>query len=441
MSHLIDTYWPYIATTFAIIATLLAAVQIILTKRDVNAAIGWLGLVIVAPVFGPILYLLFGVNRIQRVAKKQRPQSVALPFFQPMVEGNTIVPLTPSTEAFQTMLASINGARSTISLCEYIFDNDEVGRQFLDALVNAKNRGVAVRILIDAVGARYSFPRMVPLLKRSGLHTELFMSSLLPWRFRYFNLRNHRKILVIDGRIGFTGGMNIRSDRVIEDIHFQVEGPVVAHLQEAFAHDWLFSTGEALTGSDWFPAIEARGTVPARGIPDGPDADFENLKWAYMNVIAGARESITIATPYFLPDTSLVAFLSVASLRGVRVTVILPRHNNLPFVHWAMMAHAQPLLEHGVRIHLTEPNFDHSKIMVVDESTVMLGSANWDARSLRLNFEFNLECVDRALARSLTDLLQTKLTKSREITLDQISRRPIWVRLRDSSARLLSPYL
>lgn len=449
MEHFLQVYWPYIATTFAVIATLLASCQIVLQKRDVNAAIGWLGLVLVAPIVGPILYLCFGINRIQRTAKKLRPTEIAVQPSQEILAGNAISPLTSPNVAYTAMLEAIDRAALSISLCEYIFDNDEVGRQFLEALARAKGRGVKINILIDAIGARYSFPRMGPLLKRRGLRTVLFMPSLMPWRFPYFNLRNHRKILVIDGAVGFTGGMNIRSGptpahprkRIIEDLHFRVEGPVVRHLQEAFAQDWLFSTGEILTGPEWFPVLSEKGAIPARGILDGPDADFEKIRWGFMAAIASAKRSITVVTPYFLPDASLISFLCVAALRGVKVRVALPANNNLILIHWATFAHCRSLLEQGVRLYFTGPNFDHSKLMVVDDETVIVGSANWDARSLRLNFEFNLECVDANLARELSVLVEKKLEQSAELTLEGLQSRSLAYQLRDGFVRLMAPYL
>jgi cardiolipin synthase len=262
-------------------------------------------------------------------------------------------------------------------------------------------------------------------------------------------MRTHRKILVADGRVGFTGGLNIRIEhclkqnpkRPVQDIHFRVEGPVVHQLQEVFAEDWLFTTEEALKPELWFPKSTGSGSVVARGVPDGPDEDFEKLRWTLLGALSIARDRITIVTPYFVPDSAIISALNVAAMRGVRVDIVLPVKNNLPFVHWASRSMWWQLLEHGCRVWLTRPPFDHSKLMIVDGCWVLLGSANWDARSLRLNFEFNLECYDQGLAQRLETLVEKKLQGAHQVTLDEVDSRSIPARLRDGVARLLTPYL
>jgi cardiolipin synthase len=263
------------------------------------------------------------------------------------------------------------------------------------------------------------------------------------------NLRTQRKILVTDGKLGFTGGINIREGnclkrnprRPVQDLHFRVTGPVVMQLQEAFADDWLFTTGESLRGEAWFPKPDPAGQVLARGVGDGPDEDFEKLRWVLLGALAIARQSVQIVTPYFLPDPSLVSALNLAALRGVQVDIILPERSNLPFVQWASRAMWWQVLEHGCRIWLTTPPFDHSKLMLVDGCWVLLGSANWDARSLRLNFEYNVECYDQQLAQELEKLVQTKLQDAHQVTLAEVDARGLPTRLRDGIARLATPYL
>ena len=206
---------------------------------------------------------------------------------------------------------------------------------------------------------------------------------------------------------GFTGGMNIRHGNCsprnpkipVQDLHFSVEGPVVTQLQEAFANDWAFCKGEVLAGYAWFPELKECGNVVARVITDGPDADFDKLRWTLLAALADAQTSVQIVTPYFLPDQALVTALNLAALRGVGVDIILPAKNNLPFVHWASRAMWWQVLERGCRLWLTPPPFDHSKLMIVDDHWVLFGSANWDARSLRLNFELNVECYGRDFAQ------------------------------------------
>jgi cardiolipin synthase len=227
----------------------------------------------------------------------------------------------------------------------------------------------------------------------------------------------------------------------VQDLQFRVEGPVIAQLQEAFASDWNFCAKEILEGELWFPPLTESGNVIARAITDGPDADYDKLRLTLLAALADAQASVQILTPYFLPDTALVTALNLASLRGVRVDIILPAKNNLPFMQWASRAMWWQVLERGCHVWLTPPPFDHSKLMIVDGHWVFLGSANWDARSLRLNFELNVECYGREFAQQMEKLIQKKLSGAREITLAQVDARIFLAKLRDAIARLFSPYL
>jgi cardiolipin synthase len=347
------------------------------------------------------------------------------------------------------MIAAIEQARESLSLQTYIFDCDAAGLAFARALGQAVRRGVQVRVLIDAAGLRYSWPSILHSLRRQGVTHARFLPSLAPWRVTTLNLRTHRKILVADGRVGFTGGLNIRAAHClqppprhpVQDIHFRLRGPVVTQLQEAFADDWLFTTGEALRGPAWFAEPQRAGPVLARGIMDGPDEDFEKLRWTILGALSIARRSVRILTPYFLPDTAIVSALNLAAMRGVQVDIVLPSKNNLPAVQWASRAMWWQVLEHGCRVWLTPPPFDHSKLMIVDECWVLVGSANWDARSLRLNFEFNVECYDADLARRLDGVLETKRAAAHQVTLEEVDARSLPSRLQDGLARLLTPYL
>jgi cardiolipin synthase len=474
--------WPYIASTLALLIALLASGHVILYKRDTHAAVAWVGLIWLLPVFGAVLYLLLGINRIRRRARSLRgerkhpvlpsvrsgltegpghvfssgehfPDLVRLVDVivqKPALEGNNVSPLVNGDEAYPAMIKAIEDAEKSVALSTYIFDRDEAGKSFLRALSGAVSRGVEVRVLIDAVGLRYSWPPMDHSLRRAGIKVARFMPTVLPWRMPFMNLRNHRKILVIDGREGFTGGMNIRSGHVIEsrprhpvqDLHFHVEGPVVSHFQDVFAQDWHFATGEFLKGKKWFPVIEPTGSVTARGIPDGPDEDFEKLIWTIQGALACSKSAVQIMTPYFLPDPDLVRALGLAAMRGVVVDIIVPSVNNIPFIHWASRASFAQLIEEGCRIWLSPPPFDHTKLMIVDGLWVLFGSGNWDPRSLMLNFEFNVESYSRDLASGLNKLLiGPKIARSERVTLDDMNGRTVPVKLRDGVARLFSPYL
>jgi cardiolipin synthase len=347
------------------------------------------------------------------------------------------------------MIEAIRGARRTLSLVTYIFDRDESGIEFARALGEAVRRGVEVRVLIDAAGTRYSFPSILSALRKEGVPYARFMPMLSIGRLLAMNLRTHRKIMIADGSLGFTGGMNIRFGNClkknpphpVQDLHFRVEGPVLVQMQEAFADDWAFTTGETLRGEAWFPLPAAAGQSLVRGVCDGPDEDFEKLRWTILGALAIARNSVQIITPYFLPDTAVVSALNLAAMRGVQVDILVPARTNLPLVQWASQAMWWQVLKHGCRIWLTPPPFDHSKLMLVDGSWVLLGSANWDARSLRLNFEFNLECYDAELGRKLELWIEARRKLSRQMSLQEMDARKLPVRLRDGIARLFSPYL
>jgi cardiolipin synthase len=369
---------------------------------------------------------------------------------KPLLKGNRITTLHNGDDAYTAMIQAIDDAKDSVLLCTYIFDNDRAGERFLDAFERAIARQVEVRVLIDDLGARYSWPSVVRPLRRTGVRVARFLPKLIPAWTRFANLRNHRKVMVVDGRVGFTGGMNIHEaclleldlPRRVRDLHFRVEGPAVAHLQGVLVDDWAFATGELLQGERWFPPLQPAGETLARGIIDGPDEDFGRLRLTLLGAVACARSSVTILTPYFLPDSALITTLNVAAMRGVQVDIVLPAESNIPVVQWASTAQLWQVLERGCRVWVTPPPFDHTKLMVVDEAWVLLGSSNWDARSLRLNFEFDLECYDSAFGATLQQWVRNeRLQGARNVTLAQVDGRNLPVKFRDGVARLLSPYL
>jgi cardiolipin synthase len=472
----LSKFWPHLAAGFDLLSALFASVHILLHKRDSRAATLWLGFVWLLPVAGAVAYLAFGVNRIRRRAValgvhgtftrpvpddlgepehagaehlKMLARVVSRLVSRPLTAGNKIEPLVNGDEAFPAMLAAIESAQKSLALCSYIFDNDATGQKFAAALARAVARGVAVRVLVDAAGARYSWPPITRVLRHAKVPSARFLPSFAPWRVATINLRNHRKLLIADGQLAFTGGMNLRQGNVlasrpkspVQDLQFRIAGPLVAQLQEAFANDWTFTTGEILDGQIWFPDAKEAGGVIARVITDGPDGDFEKARLTLLAALAEAQSSVKILTPYFLPDSALIIALNLAALRGVRVDIVLPAKNNLPFMHWASRALWWQVLERGCRVWLTPPPFDHSKLMIVDGHWVLLGSANWDARSLRLNFELNVECYGREFAQATEKIMAKKLSAAREVTLSEVDGRSLPSKLRDALARLFSPYL
>jgi len=474
--------WGSVLLVADVAMALGVTIHAILWKRDSRSVIAWVGLAWLAPLLGTCAYICFGINRIQRKAnalKRKNPKHDGLDprlseahlqqveqFLEhypslaglamagrnlterALVAGNRVEALVNGDEAYPRMIAAIDQAQQSVSLLSYIFDSDRSGEAFFAALVAAHERGVAVRVLVDDIGSKYSRPNMVRRLRKAGVTAAAFLPTRIPLP-RYANLRNHRKILVVDGSLGFTGGTNIREGHQlslnpkhpVQCLHFELQGPIVSQLQAVFATDWSFTTGEQLHGESWFPEQPLVGDVWARGIEDGPDEDFEKLSDLIVAALASARHRVRIVTPYFLPNASLIQALNVAALRGVAVEIYLPAANNIAVVQWAAMAQLGQLLEKGCRVHCTPPPFDHTKLMVVDDMWSFIGSTNWDPRSLRLNFEFNVECYDLKLARELNALIDAKATEAREVTLAEVHRRGLLVRLRDGAARLLTPYL
>jgi cardiolipin synthase A/B len=446
-------------------------VHILLTKREVASAVGWIGLVWFAPILGAISYLLLGVNRVKRRARQLRPQdgrpdgqstdlssnvgSELDPLAQgigritarPLVTGSVAQTYHNGDEAYPAMLAAIAAAKRSVGLSSYIFRDDVWGGRFIDALAEASRRGVVVRVLIDGIGGGWILSRTYRRLRREGVTAARFMHSLLPWRMPFVNLRSHKKLLVIDGTVGFTGGMNIADENVmatnpkqpVHDLHFRLEGPVVAQLSEAFADDWAFMTGEDLDRAIWLAPIEPRDGPLARAIDSGPDEDLEKIEFAVLEAVSCARSSIAVMTPYFLPDERMITALSLAAMRGVAVDLVIPRQSNHALVDWATRTNIGPLLADGVRIWKSPSPFHHTKLMVVDDAWCLIGSCNWDIRSFRLNFELCTEVYDRDLAKLLTEIMQR--ARASALTQAELNARPLPMRIRDAAARLMLPYL
>ncbi|PAU82064.1 cardiolipin synthase [Halovibrio salipaludis] len=465
---------------FYVSLAIAASGHAILKKEDSRAAVAWVGVIWLAPLMGSLLYLMFGINRIRRRAAELRgemprvDQGSAVRAYvpedmgrelpremqalarladrvsrQPLLTGNRLTPLSNGDKAYPRMLEAIASARQSITLSTYIFSNDAVGRDFARSLGQAVRRGVSVRVLVDAVGLRYSIPSIIRHLRRERVPYARFMPTRTPLAMPFMNLRNHRKLLVVDGLLGFSGGMNIAAGNCVEsqprhpirDLHFAIEGPVVAELQTVFAEDWDFACRERLNGERWFPKPYAPGSTLSRVIPDGPDENLDTLRQVIVGALSVARRHVRVMTPYFLPDATVQDALKTAALRGATVDVVLPLRNNLPMVDWACRGQLEDLLQWGVRVWYSPGDFDHSKLFTVDGRWSMVGSANWDPRSLRLNFECNLECYDARLARSLERMVDQVTARAEPLELAELRNAWLPVRLRNGIAKLMSPYL
>jgi cardiolipin synthase len=468
--------------TLIILVALATACHALLYKRDPRAALGWIAVCLLYPLLGPVLYVLFGVNRVRTRAKKlgqrrqfflyvgyERPEdedaevlsSLDVPeevktiarisdavTRRPLVGGNMIEFLHNGEQVYPAMLEAIEHVERTLFLSTYIFETNETGLRFIDALARAAGRGTDVRVSIDGIGELYSMPRAGTLLKRQGVRAARFLPlSLIPPEL-HINLRNHRKILVADGAIGFIGGMNIGDRHLAErvenpsrvvDVHFRLAGPVVTQIEQVFLEDWGFSTGEHTVPSQ--ASAIGTGSMICRVIVDGPNEDLDKLSTILVGAVSAARQRISIVTPYFLPSRELIAALQAAAMRGVEVTILLPAKNNLPFVHWATRNMLWELLEWGIRVFYQPPPFVHTKLFVVDDQYALIGSSNIDPRSLRLNFELAVEVFNTEFAKILKEHIQRSIERSLEVSLKYLDSRQLPVRVRDALAWLFSPYL
>lgn len=478
-------YWPRLVAVISVLIATAAIAHAAMTKNEVRSAIGWVGVILLSPIVGALVYAFVGVNRIRRGSKI----SARSPFGQAMqadprfdaagelvaarfgkrfaalktvgdrvtrhrlTTGNSIETLTTGDEAYAAMGEAIDRARRSVILETYIFDRDPIGLRIACALSDAIRRGVSVRVLIDAVGARYSVPSIVGHLREAGVTVDVFNGNIITGlRLPYANLRTHRKILVADGTTAFVGGMNIRQGFTAEftgsasarDTHFRVNGPVVADLFSIAAEDWLFATGERLDGEAWRiepPGGEPGSPILMRAIASGPDASIETNHKLLMGAFSVARSSIRIMSPYFLPDRELVSALITAARRGVKIDIVVPADNNLFLVDRAMTAQFDQVLEYGCRVWRVKGPFDHSKLLSIDGTWAFIGSSNLDPRSLRLNFEVDVEVLDADLAGWIDGRIGDAIGRATQVTLPGLRSRPFPVRLFDRILWLGSPYL
>jgi cardiolipin synthase len=466
---------PTEATLMVALYVLLAvtvSIDVLLKKSDVRSALGWIGTVWLAPIFGSLLYYMFGINRVTRRALKlgrldaaSRSSDSATPACvpniallsqvsgkiteSPLVAGNALTILEGGDQAYPQMLEAIGKAEHCIAMSSYIFRDDEAGQEFVDALSAAARRGVRVRVLIDGVGTGYLYPGIYYRMKRSGITVARFLHTWLPWRMPFLNMRNHRKLLVVDGRIAFMGGINIGAEncdrppgrRKVQDVHFRVTGPAAGIVMHAFARDWTFTTEENLDQDCWWPKLQARGASFARGLRSGPDADIYKIELLLGAALNLAQKRIRIVTPYFLPDARLQFAIQQAGLRGVAVEIVIPVRSDQRLMDWAMRGHLRFFRHVRADIFATPPPFDHTKLCTVDGEWSLIGSSNWDVRSFRLNFEFDLEIIDKEFTAKLDGLIDARIASGRTITPDMLAAEPVWIRLRNAAARLLMPYL
>jgi cardiolipin synthase A/B len=362
------------------------------------------------------------------------------------VGGNSITTLLNGNQIFPAMLHAIRSAKRSIDFETYVFWDGKIGREFTEALAERAHAGVHVNAILDAQGTRQIGIKNLTRLRDAGVKIVKYHSAFWPDPRRYNN-RSHRKLLIVDGKIGFIGGAGIAelwagdadSPQHWRDNHYRVTGPVVAQLQAAFMSNWLKTRGDVLHGDDYFPPLQSTGTTLAQAIHGG--AHYENLDLMYLLALASAQKTLRIETAYFLPDDLTRKELIAAAKRGAKVEIIVPGKNiDQKLVRAASKRHWPELLQSGVKIYEYGPTMVHVKLMIVDDTFVSVGSGNFDNRSIRLNDEANLDVLDRQFAAQQTRLFENDKQRSHEVTPDEVSglhfANPF-----DAAAGLLSPQL
>ena len=476
-----------LVTVFLIFSYLLAvcaAIHCLLRTKYPQAALAWCGVIFMLPFLGAVLFYLFGVNRIDsRAAKlfnkalearKKHIESIRQKHWSPeptvysreefpimgigergqglaCVGGNSVEPLFNGDEAYPKMIEAIDNAKEYVFLSTYIFKGKKSGERFVQALIRAKERGVAVRVIVDGLGSFWGFG----MLQRRLRKAQIAVYSFIPFRIlplqMSINLRNHRKLLICDD-IAFMGGMNISDENLlaqnpkhpVQDLHFRCTGPIVAGLREAFLLDFAFVTEKEQ--DMLFRPCKKAGSMDARLIMDGPGNDDDLIINILCGVFSCAKKDILIINPYFLPTREIISALTSAVLRGVRVRVVLPEKLDHAFVSWAVDHILPGLVKEGIEIYKQPAPFAHTKLVLIDDLYTFLGSTNFDPRSLKLNFELDLEVFSAQLNSWLRSYAETVLSSSQAADFCLFEEAGSAVlcflkKLRNAAMWIFSPYL
>ncbi len=403
-----------------------------------------------------VLNLSLGEKRIEE--KLDRDYSIDDPQFRrslsallgpALVEGNKVEALINGDEIFPSMLAAIRQARRTITFETYIYWSESIGREFADALIERARAGVKVHVLLDWIGSAKMEAKYLEEMQAAGIEMQRYHEP--HWsNLARMNNRTHRKLLVVDGRVGFTGGVGIadqwrgtaQDDKHWRDSHFRAEGPVVAQIQAGFMDNWIKATGKVLHDTSYFPALQAAGTAPAQMFSSSPTGGSESMRLMYLMAITAARSSIHLSSSYFVPDELTINALVAAARRGVKVRIITPGTDiDTEIVRKASRALWGPLLEAGVEMAEYQPTMFHCKVMVVDALLVSVGSTNFDERSFRLNDEANLNIMDAAFARRQIEIFEADMKRSKRMTFDAWKARPWQEKALEHAASLLGGQL
>lgn len=473
-----NIFWPAVAVLE--IYTLLRAIS---REHGVERTLAWVFAILAIPGLGAIAYLLLASPSVKRTTRRKQfaarscrssfPETLEShrkehePFLRFGTEGtllclaasvtglkpttgNSVKLLTENDLAFREIEVEIESAQKSIWAEYYIIRKDETGHRFLDLLAQKAREGVEVRLLYDAVGSLRIDTRRLKAIRRNGGKTAVFL-PVNPLRRRWaVHLRNHRKMIIVDAQLGFTGGMNVGDEysgrgrkggtKKFRDSHLAIHGPAVEDLARTFLEDWSFATGENLSFAfSRSPKTEASSVVAV--VPSGPDQEYNASAMLYFSAISSARTRAYLSSPYFIPDEPLIHALVSASLRGVDVRLLLPARSDVLLVGPAARSYYPRLLQAGVRVYEYQPSMLHAKMAVIDGATGIVGSANVDIRSFRLNFELSALIIDPRFSSALEERFLRDFEKSVEITLHDTQRRGFPTRLIQGTARLLSPLL
>ncbi|WP_082788983.1 cardiolipin synthase [Desulfolucanica intricata] len=481
-------FWKLVSEIIVVffgLSIFLIGILIILENRSPARSIAWLVVLLAFPVLGFILYIFIGRKPRKRkkvrhhlqadevlllktvldnqlkmlegpehsidrniYAKKKLVNLILNNSQEPFTINNKSKVLTNGEETFSAIIEAISKAEHHIHLEYYIIQPDNIGYKIQELLIKKAREGVRVRILYDSVGSRKLNKAFLEPLKSAGVECAAFLPVKFPLFHSSINYRNHRKILIVDGKIGFVGGLNIGDDYLSKgqlgfwrDTHLQIKGEAVSFLQRIFLLDWHFATENKFVSPRYFPEHEWYGYQPIQIASSGPDSNWASIQQVYFTTITSARESIYITTPYFVPDESILMALKTAALSGIDVSIIFPAKPDKRIVYWASMSYIQEVLEAGVKVFLYEKGFVHAKILLVDGVVASVGTANMDMRSFNLNFEVNALIYDQAVVKRLENDFAADILDSRQITYEEFLNRSLWTKFKESGARLLSPML
>jgi cardiolipin synthase A/B len=477
----------FLLSLILVLNILFAIVVIFRERRDVSSTWAWLLVLILIPVLGFIMYLLLGQNlsrsrlftwedkqkigieqTIERQLDEMRSEtfefsdeheqaSQELIYMHllgneaPLTQDNIVEIYTDGHQKFESLLDDIKKAQHHIHLQYYIIKRDALGKRIRDALIEKAKAGVKVRVLYDELGSRSLTRRFFAKLRESGGEVEVFFPSRLPLINLRLNYRNHRKIVIIDGKVGYIGGFNIGDEYLglnprfgyWRDTHLRIQGNSVHAIQTRFILDW----NQASYSNDieydpvLFPKPDRKGKIGLQIVTSGPDSEWSQIKNGYIKMISLAKKSIYIQTPYFIPDASLLDTIRIACLSGVDVKIMIPNKPDHIFVYWATLSYIGELLKAGAHVYIYDNGFIHAKSIVVDNQISSVGTANFDIRSLNLNFEINAFIYDANIAEKLNGAFEEDIELSRILTWEQYLNRSKWIRFKESISRLLSPIL